>query len=178
MADKFGDASKCRATLTGTGLATAPAAPAEPAEGEEPVDPPPPVEASLRVSMIFDTPVLITQKSAGSNRTDHSTAVAVESEEYAALMEAWKADIPGLMAAAGLEGTPLPLIWTADFGVVKAPEPAEGEEAGPDSYQLCACDVGCVGVSKMLHVVPAVADAAVAISGGASAAAAPEGGEE
>ncbi len=186
LADKFGD--NLADTLTGSGLATARAPPAEPeapAEGEEaaepaePVEPPPPVEASLRVSMIFDTPVLITQKSSESNRTQHSTGVSVESEEYAALMEAWKADIPGLMAAAGLPTTPLPLIWTADFAVIKAPEPAEGEEAGPNSYQLCACDVGCVGVSKMLHVVPAVADAAIAIAGTAAAPAeAAEGGEE
>ncbi len=183
LADKFGD--KIGDTLTGSGLATARAPPAEPeppAEGEEaaePAEPPPPAEASLRVSMIFDTPVLITQKTSGSNRTQHSTGVSVESEEYAALMEAWKADIPGLMAAADLATTPLPLIWSADFAVIKAPEPAEGEEAGPDTYQLCACDVGCVGVSSMLHVVPAVADAAIAIAGTAAPPAeAAEGGEE
>jgi|EP01046_Picozoa_sp_COSAG06_P009323 hypothetical protein len=178
LAEKFADAS----ALTGSGLSTAPPAPAEPeppaepAEGEEeaapaePAAPPAPVEASLRVSMIFDTPVLITQKSSDTNRTQHSTGVSVESEEYAALVEAWKADIPGLMGAVGLDTTPLPLVWSVDFGVVKAPEPAEGEEPAPDSYQLCAFDMGCVGVSDMLHVVPAVADAAVAIAGTAPAA--------
>ena len=93
------------------------------------------------------------------------------------LMEGWKADIPGLMATVGLETTPLPLIWSADFGVVAAPEPAEGEEPAPVKYEVCAFDVGCVGVSKMLHVVPAVADAAIAITGPAPEAAA-EGGEE
>ena len=93
-----------------------PTEPEEPAEGEEagePVEPPPPVDASLRVSMIFDLPVLITQKSSDSNRTQHSTGMSVESEEYAALMEAWKADILGLMAAAELATTPLSLICSS-----------------------------------------------------------------
>ena len=172
------------AALKGSALVTAPVEwvapePAEPAEGEEAPpapEPPAPVVASLRVSMIFDTPVLVTQSS-GTRRTDHTTAASVDAEEYAVLMEGWKADIPGLMATVGLETTPLPLIWSADFGVVAAPEPAEGEEPAPVKYEVCAFDVGCVGVSKMLHVVPAVADAAIAITGPAPEAAA-EGGEE
>jgi hypothetical protein len=143
MSEKLGDVE----TLKGSGLVTAPAEPEaapEPVEGEEAApapEPPAPVVASLRVSMIFDTPVLVTQSS-GTRRTDHTTAASVDAEEYAPLMEAWKADIPGLMAAVGLETTPLPLIWSADFGVVAAPEPAEGEEPAPVKYQVCRNRLG------------------------------------
>ena len=120
--------------------------------------------------MVFDTPVVI--RPIGSE-----DAVSVDDPAYAALVEAWKADIPQLMGAVGMDTAPLPLVWSADFAVIEAPAAEEGEEAGPSSYTVTAFDVGCVGMSGQLEVVPAVADAAIAISGAAPAAD-DEGGAE
>ena len=62
------------------------------------------------------------------------------------------ADIPTLLPAMGLEGEPLPLLWTADY-IPKNPEGWEKKENASDSeteYVVGEFNCSCVGISKCL----------------------------
>merc|ERR1719473_1203903 len=63
-------------------------------------------------------------------------------------------DIPELLPKMGLEGEPLPLLWTADY-IPKNPEGWEGKENASDAetkYVVGEFNCSCVGVSKFQAV--------------------------
>merc|ERR1711908_106588 len=63
-------------------------------------------------------------------------------------------DIPVLLPCMGLEGEPLPLLWTADY-IPKNPEGWDKKEnAGPyeTAYVVGEFNCSCVGISKFQAV--------------------------
>ena len=75
-----------------------------------------------------------------------------------------KQDLPKILPALGLQGEPLPLIWTADF--ILGDKTADGK----DTYFVGEFNCSCVGITQQLHLAGKVAEAAIRISSTAAPA--------
>mmetsp|Transcript_3246 Transcript_3246/g.11765 ORF Transcript_3246/g.11765 Transcript_3246/m.11765 type:complete len:374 (+) Transcript_3246:341-1462(+) len=122
------------------------------------------VEGELRVNMIYDTPIEIIMKKpmeGGISATLKSGALYEcydpKNPKFARLLEMFLADLPNLMSALGMPGTPLPLIWAADFIL------GEKNQEGEDTYYLGEFNCSCVGIAKQLHLVPQLVQAAISV---------------
>jgi len=123
------------------------------------------VEGELRVNMIYDTPTEIIHKKpaeGGISATLASGATYVsyapDDPQFEPMMKSFKADLPTIMPSIGMEGTPLPLIWTSDFIL------GEKDADGNDTYFVGEFNCSCVGITQQLHLTGNVADAAISIS--------------
>ena len=128
------------------------------------------VEGELRVNMIKDTPTEIIHKKPAEGGVSATLASGAKYVSYkptdplfARLMAAFQADLPHIMPALGMEGTPLPLLWAADFIL------GDKDEAGNDTYFVGEFNCSCVGITQQLHLTGKVADAAILLSSGGEA---------
>ena len=65
-------------------------------------------------------------------------------------------DLPQIMPCLGMEGMPIPLIWTSDFIL--------GDKVdGEDTYFVGEFNCSCVGITQQLHLKDQVADAVIKI---------------
>ena len=123
------------------------------------------VEGELRVNMIYDKPTEIVHKKpkdGGISATLKSGAKYVsyqpDDPQFAVLMDNFvNKDLPNIMPALGMEGMPIPLIWTSDFIL------GEKTEDGADTYYVGEFNCSCVGITQQLHLTDQVADAVLRI---------------
>ncbi|GMH33803.1 hypothetical protein BSKO_01637 [Bryopsis sp. KO-2023] len=123
------------------------------------------VEGELRVNMIYDTPTEIVHKKpvdGGISATLASGAKYVsykpDDPQFAVLMDNFiNKDLPKIMPALGMDGEPIPLIWTSDFIL------GEKTSDGADSYFVGEFNCSCVGITQQLYLADPVADAAIKI---------------
>ena len=123
------------------------------------------VEGELRVNMIYDKPTEIVHKKpaeGGISATLKSGAKYVsyqpDDPQFAVLMDNFvNKDLPQIMPALGMEGLPIPLIWTSDFIL------GDKTEDGADTYFVGEFNCSCVGITQQLHLTNEVADAVIKI---------------
>ena len=122
------------------------------------------VEGELRVNMIYDKPTEIVHKKpaeGGISATLKSGAKYVsykpDDPQFAKLMEDFvNKDLPQIMPCLGMEGMPIPLIWTSDFIL--------GDKVdGKDTYFVGEFNCSCVGITQQMHLKEQVADAVIKI---------------
>ncbi|KAK3288042.1 hypothetical protein CYMTET_4474 [Cymbomonas tetramitiformis] len=114
------------------------------------------VEGELRVNMVHTTPIEVVHRVPGDTGAKY-VSYKPDDPEVAGLIDSFVGhDVPVLMSALGLEGLPVPLIWTADF--VRG-EPVDGKE----KYFVGEFNCTCVGITQQLHLCPRVADAVIQI---------------
>jgi hypothetical protein len=119
------------------------------------------VEGEVRCNMIGSDLVNLVHKvpkAGGLSATLQSGAVytsySPESAKFANLVETFRADLPNIMAAFGMEGEPLPLLWTADFIF-------DYDENGNDVFYIGEFNCSCVGITKDIHLATKVAEKAI-----------------
>jgi len=111
------------------------------------------VEGEVRMLMVGDELQMIIHKkpeggglSAVGGNSDY-TYYAPGCKEYANLEKKFLgSDLPQLKKALGIEGEPLPLLWTSDF------IPMDGEAPGSTEYVVGEFNCSCVGISKFQAV--------------------------
>jgi len=120
------------------------------------------VEGEIRCLMVGDNLLSIVHKKpseGGVSATLQSGAVYTTYEpdhpKFEALVKSFRADLPRIMEAFGLEKEPLPLLWTADFIL-------DYDEDGNDCYYVGEFNCSCVGITKDLQLAQDVAKVAVA----------------
>ena len=122
------------------------------------------VEGELRVNMIYDKPTEIVHKKpaeGGISATLKSGAKYVSYQPddpmFKKLMDDFvNKDLPQIMPNLGMEGMPIPLIWTSDFIL--------GDKVdGEDTYFVGEFNCSCVGITQQLHLKDQVADAVIKI---------------
>ena len=122
------------------------------------------VEGELRVNMIYDKPTEIVHKKpaeGGISATLKSGAKYVSYQPddpmFKKLMDDFvNKDLPQIMPCIGMEGMPIPLIWTSDFIL--------GDKVdGEDTYFVGEFNCSCVGITQQLHLKDQVADAVIKI---------------
>ena len=122
------------------------------------------VEGELRVNMIYDKPTEIVHKKpaeGGISATLKSGAKYVSYQPddpmFKKLMDDFvNKDLPQIMPCLGMEGMPIPLIWTSDFIL--------GDKVdGEDTYFVGEFNCSCVGITQQLHLKDQVADAVIKI---------------
>jgi len=77
-----------------------------------------------------------------------------EDPMYKSMIQTLYSDIPSLLPAMGLEGEPLPLLWTCDY-IPKNPEGWSKSENASDAetlYVVGEFNCSCVGISKFQAV--------------------------
>mmetsp|Transcript_8155 Transcript_8155/g.11010 ORF Transcript_8155/g.11010 Transcript_8155/m.11010 type:complete len:152 (+) Transcript_8155:1-456(+) len=127
------------------------------------------VEGELRLNMIYQTPTEVVHKKpadGGISATLKSGAKYISYKPEDPLMVGLidnfvNHDLPKVMPALGLEGAPIPLIWTSDFIL--------GDQVdGKDTYFVGEFNCSCVGVTQQLYLCPLVAEAAIKIASGST----------
>ena len=78
-----------------------------------------------------------------------------DAPEFASLVSAFSADRAAIMQALGVAGSPLPLVWTADF--IFGPKDAEGN----DTFVVGEFNCSCVGITRQLDLAGIVGRTAV-----------------
>jgi hypothetical protein len=126
-------------------------------------------EGEVRVMFVGDTPVEILHKKpkeGGVSATLKSGAVyqrfSPEDPAFARLMRSFSKDIPRLLPSLGLDGHPMPLLWTADF-ILGPPRPPWSDNTGLDYYFIGELNCSCVGITTQLHLTDLVADKAIGV---------------
>merc|ERR1719502_713564 len=120
-------------------------------------------EGEVRILMAGDTCQMAIHKkpmggglSAVGGNSDY-TYYKPTDEKYKGLIEKLNADIPVLLPSLGLEGEPLPLLWTCDY-IPKNPDDWEKgpyDRSCPDDkteYTVGEFNCSCVGISKFQAV--------------------------
>merc|ERR1719198_2009963 len=109
-------------------------------------------EGEVRILMAGDTCQMAIHKkpmggglSAVGGNSEY-TYYKPEDPMYADLLAKLYADIPTLLPALGLEGEPLPLLWTADY-IPKDPEKPR-DDGVLTEYVVGEFNCSCVGISK------------------------------
>mmetsp|Transcript_39907 Transcript_39907/g.62249 ORF Transcript_39907/g.62249 Transcript_39907/m.62249 type:complete len:148 (+) Transcript_39907:3-446(+) len=126
------------------------------------------VEGEVRVLFIGSKPVEIVHKkprSGGLSATLKSGAVYTRYEPddpaFERLMHSFvNRDLHNLLPLLGMEGHPLPLLWTADF-ILGAARPPWVD--GKDYYFIGELNCACVGITTQLHLTDSVAGEAIRI---------------
>lgn len=124
-------------------------------------------EGEVRVMFVGDTPVEILHKKpreGGVSATLKSGAVytrfAPEDPAFARLMRSFSKDVPRLLPSLGLDGHPMPLLWTADF-ILGPPRPPWSPNGELDYYFIGELNCSCVGITTQLHLTELVAEKAI-----------------
>ena len=78
-----------------------------------------------------------------------------DAPEFAPLVSAFNTDRAVIMQALGVSGSPLPLVWTADF--IFGPKDAEGN----DTFVVGEFNCSCVGITRQLDLAGKVGRTAV-----------------
>merc|ERR1719454_2309315 len=116
-------------------------------------------EGEVRILMAGDTCQMAIHKKplSGLSAVGGNSAYTYykpEDPKYSAMVQTLYADIPTLLPAMGLEGEPLPLLWTADY-IPKNPEGWDKKENADDAeteYVVGEFNCSCVGISKFQAV--------------------------
>jgi hypothetical protein len=82
------------------------------------------------------------------------TSYSPDDPKFARLVESYTADLPNIMKALGMEGEPLPLLWTADFIF-------DYDEQGNDIFYVGEFNCSCVGITQDLYLSEVVAKTAI-----------------
>jgi len=121
-------------------------------------------EGEVRCNMVGPTLVSLVHKvpkAGGVSATLQSgaqyTSYEPDDPKWAALLQAFRQDLPRIMAAFGMEGQPLPLLWTADFIL-------DYDSQGKDVFYVGEFNCSCVGITQELHLRYVVAETAVSIT--------------
>ena len=117
-------------------------------------------EGEVRILMAGDTCQMAIHKkpqggglSAVGGNSDY-TYYTPEDPKYANMVQTLYKDIPTLLPCMGLEGEPLPLLWTADY-IPKNPEgwtKAENASDAETEYVVGEFNCSCVGISMFQAV--------------------------
>jgi len=120
------------------------------------------VEGEIRCLMVGDQLLSIVHKkpsAGGVSATLQSGAVYTTyppgDPQFATLVDSFRADLPRIMEAFGLQEEPLPLLWTADFIM-------DYDKHGNDCYYVGEFNCACVGITRDLRLAQEVARVAVA----------------
>jgi hypothetical protein len=120
------------------------------------------VEGEVRLNMIGSELVNLVHKipkEGGLSCTLQSGAVytsyETEDPKFAALVKAFRADLPKIMDSFGMAGEPLPLLWTADFIF-------DTDDQGKDIFYIGEFNCSCVGITQDLYLSEVVAKTAIA----------------
>jgi len=120
------------------------------------------VEGEVRVLMIGPNIVELVHKipkAGGVSATLQSGAIYTkhtpDAPKFASLVANFKQDLPKIMAAFGLEGQPLPLLWTADYIF------GELDADGNDTFYVGEFNCSCVGITQQLELATLVGETAV-----------------
>ena len=117
-------------------------------------------EGEVRILMAGDTCQMAIHKkpmggglSAVGGNSDY-TYYTPEDPKYANMVQTLYKDIPTLLPCMGLQGEPLPLLWTADY-IPKNPEgwtKAENADDAETEYVVGEFNCSCVGISMFQAV--------------------------
>merc|ERR1711988_1037490 len=108
-------------------------------------------EGEVRVLMVGDVVQMVIHKKPESGLSavggmSTYTYFKPGSKEYEGLEANLKKDMPSILKVLGLEGEPLPLLWTADF----IPKDAEDGTPGVTEYVVGEFNCSCVGISQFM----------------------------